>query len=63
MYEYSICVHAVPTFNAKQHIMAAFATWDTERSRGRGFITQGRDAVLQSIGALIGVSAKDSSGT
>ena len=55
---------AVPTFNAKQHIMAAFATWDSDRRRGVGFVTQGRDQVLQSVGALVGVSApKDASGT
>lgn len=58
-----LCWCAVPTFNAKQHIMAAFASWDSDRSRGGGFITQGRDTVLQSIGALIGVPSKDSSGT
>jgi hypothetical protein len=45
-------------FHAKQHVMAAFAHWDTEKRRGAGFVSMGSAGVVPSIGALIGNSSK-----
>jgi hypothetical protein len=46
------------TFSAKPHILAAFGQWDPDRMWGGGFVTNGKEGILPSIGALIGTPTK-----